>query len=734
MDKDVDNDNASRDACSCRRELAACDMLAEYREKCQREADRFLAAHVEATEDLLRRIHLHPGAPSALKRPGLELSKAADEQVVPPEAGRAEKYTRFDPGMDSTLADGADKLPSSLTPTPHPMNSASMDCAAQGESSLTPTRVSSRKGDSEEDAMSEGEQRLRSSNLGRRVSLSSQEEFQAAAEGLHLGGYSKRRHTDASVSRVQTAVEWSLVQTLGKDNTIIKNVALELQATHEANRTGTVYRIVESPVFQMMSLFVILLNTVFIVDGINSSIDAAWGKQQSGLIELDSDLAMIVDTLFLLFYLIEVVLRLYAYRLWFFFTEEALWNILDLALVLTSLISMVISLSAASQEDGGVQNAYAVRSARVFKIAKLVRVVRAVRFFKQLHLFVTIILDCFQNLFWAVMTIVILLLLFSIYFVHSMEVWISKNWSPDATEEIQEISALIAEAFGSIRLSMLTLSATLSGGRDWYDVYSILRSTGMLDCIVFLTMQAFFQVAVWNIVASVFIENTFKNTTVDREEQAFQQRQRDTQDAKEFFQLCKLADADGSGTISWSEFEALMAKEDIQDFFAAKHLDVKNAESFFKMVQAANEGVEVELEDFVGALLRLKGNATSIDLQMLVVEHRQLASKTKKFMPVVQDAISTVSRKTDQILAFLDSQQMHMAHPNGANGAHATNKTRAPSGTHIPNGLQTQTQAPLVDLSDIFVDGMTKVMQVNSKVRFADEVEFEAIDPRKPTS
>eukprot|EP00929_Paragymnodinium_shiwhaense_P057300 TRINITY_DN2867_c1_g1_i2.p1 TRINITY_DN2867_c1_g1~~TRINITY_DN2867_c1_g1_i2.p1 ORF type:complete len:322 (-),score=75.06 TRINITY_DN2867_c1_g1_i2:118-1083(-) len=245
--------------------------------------------------------------------------------------------------------------------------------------------------------------------------------------------------------------------------------------------------------------------------------------------------------------------------------------------------------------------------------------------------------------------------MFAIYFVYSFEGWVLEHWTPDAPEHVQELNARIKEDFPSVARSMLSLGEAISGGRDWHEFYVIFAASGSVDSAVFLAMMTFFQIAVWNIVASVFIESTLMCATADREQQALAQRRRDEKDAKEFMALCRTADLDGSGTMSLDEFHALMENDQVHDFFKAKHLDVKDATYFFKMVEAMNDGKEIELEDFVAVCLRVKGGATSIDLQTLAVEHKMLAQKTKKFMPVVQDALAGLERKIDGLLVAMSS-------------------------------------------------------------------------------
>eukprot|EP00929_Paragymnodinium_shiwhaense_P085335 TRINITY_DN45739_c0_g1_i4.p1 TRINITY_DN45739_c0_g1~~TRINITY_DN45739_c0_g1_i4.p1 ORF type:complete len:746 (-),score=81.92 TRINITY_DN45739_c0_g1_i4:343-2328(-) len=439
-----------------------------------------------------------------------------------------------------------------------------------------------------------------------------------------------------------------LSETLGEESVVLKELAL-LYAKSEAHRNSIAYRLVNSAVFNAACTLVIVLNTAFIVHGLDASIAHTWGQPSEMWLLPSSKASQMIEIGFLAFYTLEVVLRLFGYKWMFFCGPEYTWNMFDLALVIITAIGPLV-------DDGqNMQSAFAMRTARIFKLAKLVRLFRVLRIFKRLYLFVIIILDCFHSLFWSVVTIALLLLMFGIYFVYSFEGWVLSNWSPEASEEVQHVNTIIQKDFNTVGQSMLTLALAIAGGRDWGEIYVTFTRTGTGDCVVFLGMIAFFHVAVWNIVASVFVESTLMSATIDRDQEALTQRRREEQDAQEFMAMCKMADTDSSGTMSLPEFHRLMSNEHAKDFFRARHLDVKDATYFFKMVEAMTDGNEVELEDFMCVMMRIKGGATSIDLQTLAIEHKMHAQKTKKFIPAVNAALSDITEKLDRIDALLPS-------------------------------------------------------------------------------
>merc|ERR1712070_722925 len=95
-------------------------------------------------------------------------------------------------------------------------------------------------------------------------------------------------------------------------------------------------------------------------------------------------------------------------------------------------------------------------------------------------------------------------------------------------------------------------------GSDWREPYQVASATGALTAFVFVVYMTFFTVAVWNIVASVFIENTMKMAAPGRDEELLEKHRTDVNDALELMQICSAADTDGSGHVSIEEFQRIM--------------------------------------------------------------------------------------------------------------------------------------------------------------------------------
>merc|ERR1712224_471428 len=121
------------------------------------------------------------------------------------------------------------------------------------------------------------------------------------------------------------------------------------------------------------------------------------------------------------------------------------------------------------------------------------------------------------------------------------------------------------------------------------------------------------------------------------------------QSAQEVKRLCYEIDADGSGTISWEEFEVMIHDKRVRAYFSMLDLDVKHAEQFFLMLSDMAESKDVSIEFFVEGCMMLKGGATSIDLHMVSVQLRVVEKHQKEFFRHCMKGLETVGIAVNEL-------------------------------------------------------------------------------------
>merc|ERR1719456_2042783 len=114
-------------------------------------------------------------------------------------------------------------------------------------------------------------------------------------------------------------------------------------------------------------------------------------------------------------------------------------------------------------------------------------------------------------------------------------------------------------------------------------------------------------IVAWNIVTSTFVEKAFRLAMPDVDMLIQRKRAHDIKYAKELLEFIrKRLDEDHNGRISVEEFKRHMDDNEVRQFFAARDMDLKDADLFFRMLISLGEDQEeVDLQTFVAGCMKL---------------------------------------------------------------------------------------------------------------------------------
>jgi len=256
-------------------------------------------------------------------------------------------------------------------------------------------------------------------------------------------------------------------------------------------------------------------------------------------------------------------------------------------------------------------------------------------------------LGSFMQLLWCLVVIAFILYLFSVVFVQGMTDFLADLVAEQATLTTSQVDEYqgVVDHFGSVPHAMLLLLQSVTGGLDWFEIYDIILLSGGPRAAVYVFYILFFVVAIWNIITSVFVEKVLKLAQPDMDTLMLEQRRKDEADAKELRELFRKLDVDCSGTISRKEFERCIKNGEVENFLVGRGIDIKDAKTFFTMLsESMDKENEVDIGTVVGSCLRIKGVATSIDLQMLRYEARTAARKQAELSKVVNTLLVSLKQ------------------------------------------------------------------------------------------
>jgi len=401
----------------------------------------------------------------------------------------------------------------------------------------------------------------------------------------------------------------------------------------EPPRTGCLAWLVESVFFNMICTLAIVAYSGLMVVLVDYTVTHLTSSPPSW---------MTLGERFLnLFFLSEVILRLCVHKWFYFVNEDMAWNIFDLILVLSAVYENVVSFLVGLQADISMTF---LRSMRLMKIVKALRVLKMLRFVSELRFMINSVTGSFVSLFWCGVMLVMAFFLFSLAFVQGVGAYLLEN--KEITEEQRET---LIDSFGSIHRSMMTCFRCCTGGDDWGAFYDVLSPTGVVNCAMFFFFILFSQIALLNIVTGVFVENAMKLGQPELNALAFEQRKSDLEDAQRLRHVFNLIDADGSGTVSWSEFNDCVQNDArVRASLAVLGLGIKDTASFFKLLSDADANADVDLDFFVEACLKMKGNASSIDLQTVAFETKIIHKSLRTFEAEVRSLFAKLIAASEQ--------------------------------------------------------------------------------------
>lgn len=380
----------------------------------------------------------------------------------------------------------------------------------------------------------------------------------------------------------------------------------------EPRRLGQLATLVQAHNFELMCLIVIICNTVYTIFDTDYSMA---NKTKHKTVPMS-----VIEIGFTFFYMVELSLKLWVHRLYYFCNADMGWNILDTFLVVSGILEVITNSSS---------NPSFVRMIRFVRITRVLRMVRLLRFFAELRLMLTCIIGSIMSLFWAFFLIFALSVLFAIILVQHLATYLA-----DANPA-QQISEQITQHFGSVQVATFTLFKGISGG-DWTKYYDIVMQTGWFNATVFMIYILFVWLSVTNVITCIFVEKAMKLAHPDIEELLFEKRREEIESAEELQKLFDSLDEAHSRIINWEQFAKCMHDDRIATHFELNGLNVHDAFLFFRMLASTVGSTDIDSNTFVRGCLKMKGVAMNIDLLLLSYEIKIISRNQQHLFNVLE--------------------------------------------------------------------------------------------------
>merc|ERR1719512_334424 len=97
--------------------------------------------------------------------------------------------------------------------------------------------------------------------------------------------------------------------------------------------------------------------------------------------------------------------------------------------------------------------------------------------------------------------------------------------------------------------------------------------------------------------------------------------------AKELRAFAKELDVNNSGCISRDELRMLASNSRVRNYFELLDIEVADVDMFYEMMAGLVGSDELDIDLFVAGCMKMKGNASSADVQALLFQTRLMQSQ-----------------------------------------------------------------------------------------------------------
>jgi len=214
--------------------------------------------------------------------------------------------------------------------------------------------------------------------------------------------------------------------------------------------------------------------------------------------------------------------------------------------------------------------------------------------------------------------------------------------------------------------------------------------------LVFVMYQCVVGFAVVKVITGVFLHETFKVAASDDELMIIQKQRLKKKHSQKMRLLLEEADMGGDGKVGWFEFKNIMEEPRVKTWLSAMELDVRDIRAFFDMLDDGDH--EIDLNELIDGVSRLKGNARSLDMVTLLYDTRRIITSMQSSTKVARQEASDL-RRSFQNLEVMVSRVITGCMPKVGGDCLVAAPSGAQTARSMPAGLEVpSTHSPLLDL------------------------------------
>lgn len=328
----------------------------------------------------------------------------------------------------------------------------------------------------------------------------------------------------------------------------------------------------------------------------------------------------ILETFFIIFFTVEVIIKLLAYKTAVFWSS--FWNIFDFILAVVCIADLV------AQSFGDAEG-FSV--ARIFRMARIARLLKLMRVFKPLQDLILGLRNSFVRILWVTLMLSVIIYATSIFLViyvgHESELW-----KEAGTER------LISAWFGTVELSFLTLFQIMTLESWSMGIVRPIMEVKPEASIIFLLFICLTTFAFLNIITGIVVDSTMKAC----EEGLTKLKQRQ-QVLPILNRALESMDTDKNGELSLQELNEALGNEKVRKYIRFLGVHPEDVPRLFDTFDSDRSG-SVDYHEFIDEFLTLTDSAKKKDIALLRANLQHLKT-------AINDHVDKLQERKEQYFA-----------------------------------------------------------------------------------
>ncbi|CAE8584272.1 unnamed protein product, partial [Polarella glacialis] len=318
------------------------------------------------------------------------------------------------------------------------------------------------------------------------------------------------------------------------------------------------------------------------------------------------------DAFFLACYFLELAVRIVVLRCASVYDGGVVWSTLIDALLIVAGV-----LEAAFR--GSITISVLRLIARPMKFVKVIRVIRVMSMFRQLRILAKTMVASMGALFWSMVLLCTAQLIGAMFLCSLLHGFVMDE-SQDLTWRLW-----VNRYYGTGLKAFYTMfEVTQSGGWPTY-ARPLVEHVDPWWSIFFMLYVTVVVFAIMRIITAIFIKETLGVAADDAMEAVHERMSSQAKYQKMLHQMFEAADCSGDGHLSRDEFREALSHPAAKHYLSHLELHVHEVDDLFDLLDSGND--QVSYNEFVKGVLRLKGQARSMDVVAIMHDSVEIKGK-----------------------------------------------------------------------------------------------------------